>query len=497
MHDWSDAEHHVERAHQLYEAGRWDEAEAALRQALALQPDRAEWQFNLGLTLEAAGKTDLALRAFTDAHDLAPDDAQILIVVGVTCLRLDRPRDAVAWLDKAQRLDPARPEPYIHRIEAYTRLDEHDQAEIQYYLALHCRDHREKHREEGRDESPGAAPPASEAADDGGAEASSLGPADHAMALANLAESLIARGLFEKAIWCLREASHLDPSAPHVHARMASAYASTGRHERARQLYLRELRDRPGCIDTLLDLGALLVSMGRFTEAGEKFRRVLELESDCLDAHFALGDLAARQGLDRDAVAAFTVVHRLDPDFVGVRRRLAELALRRRDPAEARIYLEAEVRCFRDDSGERSPRWSSDELRDLGRLLLDAGMPGEARDVFAALAAQDPSDPVSLHHLGVACFQSADRAGGIAATRASLRLDASRIAAMHNLALAALEAGDLSRAAVWLRRGLAVDPDDHSLRRLRAVLRVRRLSAALGRLAARALSPVQRGVGIR
>jgi hypothetical protein len=26
MNDWSEAESHVERAHELYEAGRWDEA---------------------------------------------------------------------------------------------------------------------------------------------------------------------------------------------------------------------------------------------------------------------------------------------------------------------------------------------------------------------------------------------------------------------------------------------------------------------------------------
>ena len=41
-----------------------------------------------------------------------------------------------------------------------------------------------------------------------------------------------------------------------LQARLAEVYASTGRHERARQLYLRELRRDPGDIDTLLDLGA-------------------------------------------------------------------------------------------------------------------------------------------------------------------------------------------------------------------------------------------------
>src|SRR5262245_53815618 len=51
MNEWFDAEHHVERAHEHYEAGRWTEAETELRHALSLNPYRPDWHFNLGLTL--------------------------------------------------------------------------------------------------------------------------------------------------------------------------------------------------------------------------------------------------------------------------------------------------------------------------------------------------------------------------------------------------------------------------------------------------------------
>ena len=70
MSDWTEAEKHVERAHEHYEAGRWNDAETELREALALNPYRAEWHFNLGLTLEAAGRFEDAIRAFRDAHEL-------------------------------------------------------------------------------------------------------------------------------------------------------------------------------------------------------------------------------------------------------------------------------------------------------------------------------------------------------------------------------------------------------------------------------------------
>lgn len=461
MNDWFDAEQHVERAHEAYEAGRWDEAETELREALSLNPSRAEWHFNLGLTLEAAGRHEDALRAFSDAHDLEPGDAHTLIALGINALRADKPRDAIAWLEEAQRLEPDRADSYIHRIEAFARLGEHEQAETMYYLAQQC---------------------------EGG---------DSALALAHLADSLMDRSLYDKAIWCLREAAHVDPHLPEVHARLAEAYAATGRHERARQLYLRELREDPGSIDTLLDLGDLLVEMGRLAEAGEKYRRVLELESDHREAHFALGELALRQGSDRDALAAFRVLLRLEPDFPGVRRRVASILLRRGDVSDARKLLRADLRLLRRQrDGAEAPLahpLTLDDQAALGDLLLDAKLHADALEVFRAVASERAGDGAALHCLAVAAFRAGDAETGVRASRWALETTpapapAVRLAALHNLALSQMHARRWKRARAWLRLAEAIDPDDHGVRRMRAALRLRRfasLGASLARLMVR------------
>lgn len=457
MNDWFDAEQHVERAHEAYDAGRWDEAENELREALSLNPGRAEWHFNLGLTLEAAGKADDAVKAYEEAHRLEPGEAHTLIALGVASLRADRPRDSVRWLEAAQALEPARADSYIHRIEAHARLGEHEQAETMYYLAQQC---------------------------EGG---------DTPMALANLADSLLERGLHEKAIWCLREAAHQDPHLPDVHARLAEAYAMTGRLERARQLYLRELREDPGSIDTLLDLGDLLVEMGRLAEAGEKYRRALELESDHREAHFALGELALRQGSDRDALASFRTLLRLDPDYPGVRRRLASIMLRRGEIAEARRHLRADLRALRGlhqpGADDASDSFTHQERMELGDLLLDARLPADAAEVFRGVVAQAPGDAAALHALGVASFRAGDSKTGVRASRWALRaepapLPSVRLAALHNLALAHVREKQWARARVWLTRAEAVDADDPGVRRMRLILRARR-AAFLGAMLAR------------
>ncbi len=51
MSSWFDAEDHADRALEMYERGRWAEAEAELRKAISLNPEQPEWHFNLGLTL--------------------------------------------------------------------------------------------------------------------------------------------------------------------------------------------------------------------------------------------------------------------------------------------------------------------------------------------------------------------------------------------------------------------------------------------------------------
>lgn len=434
MNEWFDAEDHVERAHELYEAGRWDEAEKELRQAIERNPYQAEWHFNLGLTLEAGGRFREAAEAYKKAFELGPGDAQTAVLVGLNCLRSGDPEGALPWLDKASGLDSTRVDAIISRIDALTRLGRHDQAETAYYLAQE------------------------------------LEP-DNAEVYAVMAESLLARGLHDKAVWCLREAARLDPELPRVEAKLAEAYARTGRQERARQLYLRELRRDPGNIDTLLDLGDLLMEMRRDGEASEKFRRVLELEPDNAEAHFNLGRLASQLGDRSGALRQFDLVVRLDPGYPGARCRLAAELLGQQSPSahdRARLLLLSELR----DQSDRPDRIAIEEMDDLGQLLLDAGMPTEAARVFKRLIARRPNNAAAHHSLSVCCFLRGERAAGMESARAALRLEPRYIAPMHNLAMAYLEQGQWTRARYWATQARRLDPDDPSLRRLRLKLQV-------------------------
>jgi tetratricopeptide (TPR) repeat protein len=433
MNDWHDAEQHVEKAHEAYEAGRWDEAESELRRALALNPSHPEWLFNLGLTLTAAGRIEDAAEAFQSSFE-AGEDPHAAIMTGVSRMRAGQVEGSIQWFERATKLDPLSPEGFVHRIEAYRQLGQHDQAEVMFYMAQQV----------------DAASPE---------------------AFVALADSLLDRKQYERAAWCLREAAKVDADFPGVQGRLADAYAATGRNERARQLYLRELRRDPGDIETLLSLGALLVTMNRLVDAGEKFRRVLEIQPDHAEAHFELADLAQRQGISAEAITQFDVVLRLDPDFPGARRRLARLLQQRartEDRAAADALLRREVANFR----SRPESFEGADLTELGELLLDAGMTGDAVRILRELVARQAEDAEARHLLSVALLRTGEREAGMEEARTVLRLESRFVPAMHNLAMACMQDRQWRRARYWLRQARRIDTDDPSIRRLALLLKL-------------------------
>lgn len=437
MNDWNDAESHVERAHDAYEAGRWDEAETELREALSINPFQPEWHFNLGLTLEAAGRYRDAVSAFSDASELHPDDPQSPLMAGSNCLRLGEPREALRWLERAIKNDAENVQAYVQRIDALTQLGEHEQAEIAFYMGQQIND-------------------------------------QQAELYASIAESLLRRSLSERAIWCLEQAAKLDDALPGVHARLGSVHASLGRRDLARRHYLMELRKDPGDLTTLLDLGDLLVEMGRTEEAAEKYRRVIELDATSADAHMSLGGLLLDDANSTDALTHLEQVLQLDPGYPRAKLYAAEAMLsggRRERLTEARALLVKESDSFEPEAD--SDAWEPDDLDVLARLLIQVGLPARAVPVTATLLAHKPTD-ASCHHLhGIALQQAARPVEAQEAWRRAVDLDSRFLPALVSLIVSCAHAKKWRECVRWSAKAVQVAPHDPDLRRARFWLRVR------------------------
>ncbi len=305
---------------------------------------------------------------------------------------------------------------------------------------------------------------------------------------------MIRRHEHKRAEWCLREAIRLEPNMPRLRARLGTVLAATQRPQRALQFFLRDLRDDPGNVDTLLDYGELLLELGRLPEASEKFRRVLELEPANVDAHHRLGRIALAARRYEQATLEFELVLKLDPEYPHIRLDVAESLLRRERRREARRQLQFELDRLRsvaeapdgDEEGEEAtnalPHTQAAYYRRFGELLLEAGRPRSAALVFRSAVALVGNDADLYRSLALSCFRAGDLEGGVAASRRVVRLDPDCIRSIHNLALAALDRGQLQVAGGWIGRGMASDRHDVGIRRLRMRLWFALLRRSLARL---------------
>lgn len=444
MDEWSKAEEHAERARKFFEAGQLERALEELQRALAVRPDQEDWQYGMGLTLEALERFEEAAACFRRVLDLrGQEDPDLLLHLALAYLRCGESAQAINALERLAAVDPTCEAAYCWRIAAYVQQGEHEQAELMFYLARQLKEH-------------------------------------CPLCLHHLAQSLAMRGQWERAAWCWQEVLRLDQRFPGAHLNLARVLWKQGQSAQAYQHYLEELRQDPGDTQALIELGHLLVEMDRLPEAEEKFRRVLELDPHSAPAHLHLAELALLRGELPEAEVALKEAYRLQPDLPGLHLRLAQLAQHNGQIQAAQRYLDAELK--------RGEHLVSHVL-DMARLLIEQRRAEEAQVLLNRQLARAEAVPypptvlgAMLVYRGVAKMLRGEISGGIADCRRALRLVPDNTLAVVNLVLAYAHTGRFAQAQYWLQRAAIITPDDPQLKWLRRRVRWLKWQARLLRI---------------
>jgi tetratricopeptide (TPR) repeat protein len=434
MNQWQDAERHFERALDLVRQRKWPSALAEMRRATRVNPFNAAWQTHLGIILDEMGRHEEALKAFRRAIRIEPDNLHIRQRLAVDLHRTGRLRQALRVLEAISEADPAHEAAYCQRLLVHADLGEHEKAEEMFYTARlykeqcpRCFDH--------------------------------------------MGRSLAARGLHKRAIFCFQRCLDLDNNWPEAWRRLAESLHKSGDREQARRHYLADLRQNPGRVQSLLDLGDLLMEMGRFDEAGEKFRRCIELVPENADGYLRWARWLARCRKPADAKAALEQALRRNPALRGAHLELARLALARGDKADARRQLKAEHLVCGDESHT---------LLGLANLWMDCGENRTAAACLKRLTDLQPDNRDAWLNLAVAQFRRRQYQNGIRSCTRALELDPNHRLAMFNLAVAYERMGRYDLALEWTRRSLKLQSRDAALQRLELRLRVLSWIKSLG-----------------
>ncbi|MDZ4830497.1 MAG: tetratricopeptide repeat protein [Phycisphaerae bacterium] len=420
-------ERHAQRAAEHFRRGRLAEAEAELRKAIAGDPDRGDWHFNLGMTLDAAGRLDEAVVAFREAAERLPRRAEARLAEATVLCRLERFSDALPALTAACSLDPTCEPAWARRIEALAALNRRDDAETAYYLA-----------QQRLEKMP--------------------------FCLVAMGDAQMTWDNHERAAWCYREALNVEPQLPRVRAKLARALAAIGNSDAAARMYIEELRHHPGDVQTLLECGDLLASLHRPGEAVEKYRRAVELAPTLAAPRVRLGMLLGALGRLDQARAELETAYAFDPDVALLRTTLAGTLV-------AEDELVAALKLLREDASRRSDFASESaaiELVRVAELLVRCDAANDATDLLLRVLTDRPRDPAVLRKLMVVAFAAGRPRVARGIARRLLRVDPTAdLAVGHNLILDAIESRRLSIASARLRAALERHPGDAGLRALR------------------------------
>ncbi|WP_442807629.1 tetratricopeptide repeat protein [Trinickia soli] len=273
---------HTDALHLLgvlrHQQGRHEEAADLVSRAVALRPDDAALQLNLGNALKALGRLDGAIERFRNALTLAPEFPLAHYNLGNAYAQAGRHEDAVDAFEKSLRLQPNDASTFNNLGNALHALGRSDEAIAAFSRALALR--------------PG-----------------------HAGAHNNLGMAFAALARPDDAVAQFRAALAAEPRYVAAHFNLGNTLDAVGRHDEAVEAFAAALALQPAFPPALLGLGNALAALGRHAEAIARFERAVGLDPQLALAWLGLGNAHHALGAHQAALRAFDQALRLRPDL--------------------------------------------------------------------------------------------------------------------------------------------------------------------------------------
>ncbi len=279
-------------ASELGDKKEYDAAIAKWNEALALSPEDAKAQSNLGVLLAVVGRTDEAMAHYRKAVESEPDYPDGYTNLGIALARAGKLDDAIPYLQKAAQLSPWDAKAHSNLGAALAERGRTGEAIAECEKALQ------------------------------------LSPGD-SEAHANLAIALAKAGRLDEAIANFERALAGDPDSGEIHANLAGALLEKGRFDDAIPHFEKALAANPGSTELHFYLGRLLATHGKFDEA------IPHLEKAWVGGDPSIGGMLA---------AVYAQVGRLS-DALGTARKARQVA-QERNQAELVRTLNGSVASY-------------------------------------------------------------------------------------------------------------------------------------------------------
>lgn len=384
---------------------------AAKKAAAAHPPASVQDLLQRGVTLQRAGNLGQAEAIYRQVLAAEPENPEAANLLGLICLQVGRPDDAVTLFNNATLLRP-------------------NVAVYQGNLAL-------AHKARG----------APEVAVAHLRHALRLKP-DAPDLMNNLANALDMTGERQEALALLDDALALSPSFPEAENNRGAVLLALRRPDEAVAAFERAMALRPNYIEPAINCAAALIRLNQAAEAETLLRGLADRAPRHAKLWLNLGNALAEQGDSVGAVPAFQKAIDCDPRYAEAYANLANAYRQVGDFPLAEESLRKALKL--------KPKLSIAHAV-LARVLEDQGRADEARDHFDQAIAHDPQSAEAYFHLANAVRETGNVTEAIALLKKAIDLDPLHTSSYNNLGIIHLDMSLQDEAAEFYRLGLEVD----------------------------------------
>ncbi len=264
----------------LHEAGKPEEAEKALRDAVRLNADSVEARDELGRVLVRQKKPEDALQVFEEIIRIDPEHFQAWSSKAGVCGKLKRWKEAVAAYKEAVRIKPDSYQCHYNLAIALEEAGSHDTAIEAYKTAIRIN------------------PDFTDAYNNLGIVMSSLGRRDEALEVYseairrkpeefslyfNMGMCFFEDGKYTQAAAAYRNALEVKPDELEIYYYLGAALTEQRNYNDAIEAYKSALEIKPSDSELYYHLAAIYAILGRYEIAGENLRQAVSLNESVLE----------------------------------------------------------------------------------------------------------------------------------------------------------------------------------------------------------------------
>jgi tetratricopeptide (TPR) repeat protein len=251
---------------------------------------------------------------------------------------------------------------------------------------------------------------------------------------------VLERKEYPKALELCDQGIMANPASPYEFLRIqADVLVTTGRYEKARELYAEVLAQRP-ILWALLGMGKIHYHLQEYEQARDVFQSVIAKNSMMMEAYDWLAKASLELGQAKEAQETLATATKLSPKVVSRQRALGEVAFRNKD-------LDAAARSFRTaiSVGKNSCFKSPNEYLGLAKVHLENASGGDALKIVSEAKREFRDSPEALVQ-SAAMESVAYRALGDGKRAAAAIEEGSRRYAEASASVSAQAAMDLAKA---------------------------------------------------